>query len=212
MEEDDRRADADKVEAVREGEECDRHEVVHVHHHIVLVPLLEEAMRGARHDPDRHLEEVQKVHRPLAVHLLVRVRRPERAVVVEPVLAAAVDEEDVRLERRHRRVDRQLPALVAELVSRLHLGDGIPEVRQRRAAQEGARVARDELDEPDQREERKACDGERSKRLRPSQRAAGGQRAGQRKEHRKHGDHLEAKQRGQEAVRKRIDDDPARAL
>ena len=73
-------------------------------------------------------------------------------------------------------------------------------------------MARDELDEPDQREERKACEGERSKRLRPSQRAAGGQRAGQRKEHRKHGDHLEAKQRGQEAVRKRIDDDPARAL
>eukprot|EP00315_Gephyrocapsa_oceanica_P039418 CAMPEP_0185424016 /NCGR_PEP_ID=MMETSP1365-20130426/12900_1 /TAXON_ID=38817 /ORGANISM="Gephyrocapsa oceanica, Strain RCC1303" /LENGTH=454 /DNA_ID=CAMNT_0028027905 /DNA_START=81 /DNA_END=1446 /DNA_ORIENTATION=+ len=208
VEEDDRRADANKVEAVGEGEEGDRHEVVHVHHHVVLVPLLEEAVRGARHNPDCHLEEVQQVHRPLAVHLLVRVRRPERAVVVEPVLTAAVDEEDVRLERRHRRVDRQLPALVAELVSRLHLGDRIAEVRQRRAAQEGARVARDELDEPDQREERKACGGERSKRLRPSQRAAGGQRAGH-KEHRKHGDHLEAKQRGQEAVRKRIDDDPA---
>mmetsp|Transcript_36226 Transcript_36226/g.62230 ORF Transcript_36226/g.62230 Transcript_36226/m.62230 type:complete len:207 (+) Transcript_36226:527-1147(+) len=49
------RADAHVVVPVGEGDESDRDDVMDVHHHVVLVPLLDEAVEEASVDPDPHL-------------------------------------------------------------------------------------------------------------------------------------------------------------
>eukprot|EP00964_Phaeocystis_antarctica_P042255 scaffold24196_cov72-Phaeocystis_antarctica.AAC.2 len=75
VQEEDDCAGAHVVVGVRAPYQHDRDKVVHVHHHIVLVALLDEAVPEARVNPDRELHEVEEVHGHV-VRLAVRMGRP----------------------------------------------------------------------------------------------------------------------------------------
>ena len=94
-------ANLEVVVKVGNADERDGDEVVREHQKVVLVPLLDEAVLEARHEPDGHLQQVEQVQRRLGGLAVLRMWYPDVSRRVVPRFGARLDEEYVVLERGH---------------------------------------------------------------------------------------------------------------